>query len=174
MWRIKSRIAILLCMILCWKTGLTGDFCEYFEPTVSGWEKQAGVRELHKVATISDFETTGNWSLVAFSSSSFVACARCIIVCSDYIIASARPGQSSSAKSPKIPRSSRTGYYSHVLRITSMYTYTRILYRMHTICIIQAPWYYFRIFKAQYAIDQSSNIVPALFFATHLRILNIY
>lgn len=27
---------------------------------VSGWEKQAGVRELHKSATVSDFDT-GNW-----------------------------------------------------------------------------------------------------------------
>jgi len=37
---------------MCWKMGLIRDFNKHFESMVSGWEKQAGVRELHKSATV--------------------------------------------------------------------------------------------------------------------------
>jgi len=69
---------------MCWKMGLIRDFNKHFESMVSGWEKQAGVRELHKSATVFWFRHR------KLALSSFVASARCIIVCNDCIIVSAR------------------------------------------------------------------------------------
>lgn len=84
---------------------------------VSGWERQAGVRELHKSAVF-DFDT-GNWPLIALLL--FVASMRYIIVCSDCIIASARLGP---AKSPKIPCFvHRAPVITRTFLVTSMYVY---------------------------------------------------